>query len=115
MCITDGTESSVDYSTKKRRLSMKVADGALASMDKTRLEFVQAISGGHDREDIHHREIIELDRQKLQSEELRHIDTMKLERERMDSASATGQGYVNALLSLSDAMKTIGDALLKKQ
>ncbi len=26
---------------------MKVADGALASMDKTRLEFVEAISSGH--------------------------------------------------------------------
>ena len=92
---------------------MKATKGALASMDKTRLEFVQAISGGHDREDICLQKNIELDREKLLSKELHHLDTIKLEHERLDSASATKQGYVNALLSLSNIMKTIGNALLK--
>jgi len=40
MCIIDGGEASVNYSTKKCHLSMKAIDSALASMDKTRLEFV---------------------------------------------------------------------------
>ena len=102
-------------STKKQRLSMKAADGALASMDKTRLEFVEAISSGHNCEDTSHKEIIELDRQKLQSEETRHTDLMRLERERIESASNTGKAYVDALLSLSDAMKTIGNALLDRR
>jgi len=57
MCITNGDESSIDYSTKRHHLSMKVVDSALASIDKTRLEFVQAISGRHDQEDICHRKL----------------------------------------------------------
>lgn len=105
----------MSYSTKKRRLSLKAADGALASMDKTRLEFVEAMSSGHNREDMRHKEIIELDRQKLQSEEARHSDIMKLEHERLESASNTGKAYVDALLSLSDAMKTIGNALSNRR
>lgn len=34
---------------------MKVANGALTSIDKTRLKFIKAISNVHDQEDIHHR------------------------------------------------------------
>jgi len=48
LCITDGGKSFVDYSTNKYSLLMKAVDRALVSVDKTHLEFVQAISGGHD-------------------------------------------------------------------
>lgn len=82
-------------------------------MDKIRLEFVQAITSGHDHEDVHHKEIMDLNREKLQSEERRHHDTMKLEHERLENAPQIGKGYVDALLSLAYGMKKIGNVLLQ--
>jgi len=105
----------MEYSTKKRCLSLKATDEALASMDKTKTEFTHAMTGRHDRKDLRHKEIMEMKKDRLQSEELRHRDIMQLEQSRIASATETGKGYVDALLSLEDAMKVIGSALANKQ
>lgn len=62
MWIIDNSESSFDYSTKKYYLSMKAANIALASMDKTILKFIQAISGRHDQDIICYKKTINLNR-----------------------------------------------------
>jgi hypothetical protein len=72
------------------------------------------MTGGHDREDLRHKEIMEMEKQRLQSEELRHRDMVQLEQSRIASAAETGKGYVDALLSLGDAMRAIGSALANR-
>jgi len=57
---------------------LKAADGTLASMNKTRIELTYAMLGGHDREDLRHKEIIKMDKDRLQSEEFCHRDIMQL-------------------------------------
>lgn len=64
MYITNTSESSIDYSTKKHHFYIKATDGGLASMDKTRLDFIQAISR-HDCEYLCYKEIIDLNKQRL--------------------------------------------------
>jgi len=55
---------------------LKANDGAFASMDKTKIELTEALIGGHDYEELCYKEIIEMEKQRLQSQELRHHDIM---------------------------------------
>lgn len=45
--ITDGNKLSIDYSTKKYYLLMKVENNDLASRSKIRFKFFQVVSSGH--------------------------------------------------------------------
>lgn len=42
-------------------LLIKTINGTLISMNKIRLEYIQAVSGGYNKEDIYYKEVIDLD------------------------------------------------------
>lgn len=42
-------------------LLIKTISGTLISMNKIRLEYIQAVSGGYNKEDIYYKEVIDLD------------------------------------------------------
>jgi len=94
---------------------LKAVDGALALMDKTRTEFKEAITGGHDCNNLRYKEIMEIEKYRLKLEELRHRNIVQLEQSRIASAAKTGKGYMDVLLSLGDAIRVIGSTLANRK
>jgi len=51
---------------------------------------------------------------RLKSEELHHCDMVQLKQLRIASTTNIGKRYVDALLSLGNAMRVIGSALVNR-
>ena len=94
-------------STGKRRKCTPRANEALTSvMESNREKMVLAFTDSEDREDMRHRELIDLETRK-------HNETMALEKERIAVAKETAAGFIGALNGIGAAMGAIGAAMMR--
>jgi hypothetical protein len=112
-------DSSSPNLTKRRRLSAKASEGAFSAIENPQKESLNmnSLLVGQDREDARHRFMLEMDakkhREMLELKARIHQDKIIIEKERLQRSAALGQGYIDAMLSIADALKGIGEALKK--
>ena len=97
-------DSSKTASSKKRRVSKSVSDGAVGALASGRREIVGAMDSSEAREDSRHRELVDMNMQK-------HQDVMALETRRIETVAELGHGYIGALMNIGNALRDIGSAM----
>jgi hypothetical protein len=88
---------------KKRRLSGKISEGALHVMKDNTKAIVIAMNEGEVREDARQQETID-------REDAQHVKTLELENRRITFTEETSRGYMKALKSIGDGLRSISQS-----
>jgi hypothetical protein len=98
-----GDDDYDTHSTKKHRLSNKILEGALYVMKNNIKIIMIAMNEGETREDAQHHDTMD-------REDERHVKTLELENRRITSTKKTSCGYIEALKSIGDGLRSISQS-----